>query len=73
MMISNQSSTIIGMIFLFLASWQLASAVPVPSNNSDTTSYHYGYDDGRRSTLLQLYDGLSIQDLIQSSQVRLQA
>ena len=62
-MASIQNSTIIGMLILLLVRWQLASAMPAP------TTYHYGYDDGRRSSLLQLYDGLSIQDLIQSSQV----
>lgn len=29
--------------------------------------YDYGYDDGQRSTLLQLYDGLYIQAYIQMS------
>lgn len=56
-----------GMLFLALVPWQMAVAVPAPPEGPTTST---GYDDGRRSSLLQLYDGLSIQELIQSSQVR---
>ena len=42
----------------------LLGAVSAISNDQP---YDYGYDDGHRSPLLQLYDGLYIQDFIQRS------
>ena len=67
--ITTCGNSMAGKLFLFLLAspWQFASAMPASSTNDTNNSYHYGYDDGSRSTLLQLYDGLSIQDLIQSS------
>ena len=65
-MISNMSTiTTTTLLTLLMNPWQLILAAP--ANSTTATNYHYGYDNGHRSALLQLYDGLSIQDLIQSS------
>lgn len=48
-------AVIIGLTLLFAA----VSAI------SNDRPYDYGYDDGHRGPLLQLYDGLYIQNYIQ--------
>lgn len=35
---------------------------------SSDVPYDYGYDDGNRGPLLQLYDGLYIQDYVQRTE-----
>ena len=53
--------TIVKVISSLCLFWQLFGAALAISNN---IPYDYGYDDGHRTPLLQLFDGLNIQDYI---------
>lgn len=53
--------TIMGeMLCAFLLCFLCCTASPLPSNRS----YHYGYDNGQRTPLMQLHDGLYLQSII---------